>query len=129
MSVTMISERAMIPPLPIPWRERPTSRQVKFSATPATTAPTKKNSMDVRTRGLRPKIFENDAKLGCKTVYDVGQAFSVPKQGCLPVEDSRKAVPHQKASMAVPFRLCEIVCDIVSWKFLYWGARPYRQRH
>lgn len=47
----------------------------------------KKNERIARTKGLRPKIWESEAKLGWKTV-----------------EVRRKEVPDQKASMAVPPR-------------------------
>jgi len=64
MSVTITSLRAMIPPPPTPWIDRPTSIYVKFFATLATTVPTKKNVRAVSTSGLRPNMFEDDAKFG-----------------------------------------------------------------
>lgn len=91
-SVTMISVRAMIPPPPIPWIERPTRITVKLSATLATMAPAVKKTNATRISALRPKMSEREAKLGWKTV-DV----------------RRKDVPDQKASIALPWSFSEMI--------------------
>lgn len=57
----------MSPPPPIPWMERPASMLVKLFARPAIMVPTKNKVSETRTRGLRPKILENEAKFGWKT--------------------------------------------------------------
>lgn len=84
-SVTTISVKATSPPPPIPCKERPTSKGPKLLDADAMTAPTKKKTSATMIVGLRPKICENDAKLGWKTVLV-----------------SRKLVPLQNASIAVP---------------------------
>lgn len=62
-------------------------------ATAATMAPMVKKTRATMTKGLRPKMCENDAKFGWKTV-----------------EVSKKDVPAQKASMAVPFSAWAMIC-------------------
>jgi len=47
-SVTMISVRAMMPPPPMPWRERPARRTVKLLLTPQMMAPTVKKRRAVK---------------------------------------------------------------------------------
>ena len=84
-SVTTISVKAISPPPPIPWSERPTNKGPKLFETDATMAPTKKKTRATMITGLRPKICEKEAKLGWKMV-----------------EVRRKDVPAQKASIAVP---------------------------
>lgn len=69
----------------MPCSERPTSKGPKLLDTDATIAPTKKKTSATIIVGLRPKICENDAKLGWKIVLV-----------------SKKEVPAQKASIAVP---------------------------
>ncbi len=91
-SVTTISVSAISPPPPIPCSERPTSRGPKFFETPATIAPTRKKTRATMMTCLRPKMCEKLAKLGWKMV-----------------EHSRKEVPAQNASIAVPFSFCAII--------------------
>lgn len=85
MSVTTISVKAIKPPPPTPCSERPTRRVVKLLATAQIMAPTVKNTKAVKIMGFRPKMWEKEAKLGWKMV-----------------EQRRKEVPDQKASMAEP---------------------------
>jgi hypothetical protein len=85
--VTITSLRAIKPPPPTPWIERPTSICVKSLATEQITVPTKKSVRAVSTSGRRPKMPDSEAKLGWKTV-----------------EERRNEVPLQKASIAVPLR-------------------------
>lgn len=87
-----ISVREIMPPPPTPWMLRPTKREVKFWASAPTIAPTVKKRRATRRRGLRPSIYESEAKVGWKAV-----------------EDRRNDVPHQKAAMALPWRDSEII--------------------
>jgi hypothetical protein len=91
-SETTISVSTIIPPPPMPWMERPTSMTVKLFATAATMAPTEKKAKETNTIGLRPKMCENEAKFGWKTV-DV----------------RRNDVPDQNASIAEPFSFCAMI--------------------
>jgi hypothetical protein len=115
----MISVRAIMPPPPTPWIERPTRITVKLSATAATIEPTVKNSKASRIKGFLPKIFEKDAKLGWNTV-----------------EHSRNEVPAQKASIAVPCSFSAMIgsateIDVASSaaaSVIYRGQRCRKQR-
>lgn len=84
----------MMPPPPIPWTVRPTSKSVNPLATAARMAPTVKKTNASRTIGFLPKMSENNPKLGCRTV-----------------EASKKEVPDQNASMAEPRSFCEMICS------------------
>ena len=84
-SVTTISVKAIRPPPPMPCSERPTRRTANSLATAQMMAPTVKKTKAVKIMGLRPKMWEKEAKLGWKMV-----------------EQSKKDVPDQKASMAEP---------------------------
>lgn len=95
-SVTTISVRAISPPPPMPCKERPTRRVENSLATAQTIAPTRKNTKPVRIIGLRPKMWEKEAKLGWKMV-----------------EQSKNDVPDQKASMADPLSF---------WAMIYQGS-------
>ena len=81
----MISVNAISPPPPMPWMDRPTSNVAKFRASAETRAPTRKRARPVKIIGFRPKMWEKEAKFGWKMV-----------------EQSKKEVPDQKASIAVP---------------------------
>ncbi len=91
-SVTTMSVSTSSPPPPIPCRERPTSNVAKSFATPATIAPIIKRTRAVIITGFRPKMWEKEAKFGWKIV-----------------EQRRKEVPDQKASIAVPLSLSVII--------------------
>ena len=93
-SVTMISISTNKPPPPTPCRERPTSSVAKSFATAATIAPIKKKTRAIRIIGFRPKMWEKEAKFGWKMV-----------------EQRRKEVPDQKASIAVPLSLSAMICS------------------
>ena len=79
-SVTRISVRTRIPPPPMPCRDRPSKRTVKLFARAAVIAPAVKSKRAASITGLRPEMWEKEAKLGWNTV-----------------EVSRKDVPDQKA--------------------------------
>lgn len=74
--------------------------------------PMVKSVIAMRSRGLRPKISENDAKAGWKTVLE-----------------RRKDVPAQKASMAVPWSLDAMmgratemeVASRATTRVIWWG--------
>lgn len=70
----------------------PTSNVGMLVATEAMIVSTMKITSDARITGWRPMIWEKDAQDGWKTV-----------------EQSKKLVPHQKASMALPFSFVAIV--------------------
>lgn len=91
-SVTTISVRTIRAPPPIPCRERPTSKVAKSFATPATIAPIMNRTRATIITGFRPKMWEKEAKFGWKTV-----------------EQRRKEVPDQKASIAVPLSLSVMI--------------------
>jgi hypothetical protein len=91
-SQAMISVKAITPPPPIPWTDRPTRMTVKFLATAATIAPTPKRTREPRMRGLRPKMWLKFPIMGWNTVLV-----------------SRKLVPDQKASIALPPRVCAMI--------------------
>ncbi len=63
-SVMRISVREMMPPPPIPWMLRPIKREVIFWASAQTIAPTVKKTRARRSKGLRPKRWESEAKVG-----------------------------------------------------------------
>jgi hypothetical protein len=86
-----------MPPPPTPWIHLPTRICVKSFAIPATREPTKKNVMEKRRIGRRPKMVLNVAVVGWKTVLA-----------------RRKEVPLQKACIAVPWRVFDII-----WLILY----------
>ncbi len=91
-SVTTISVSTSKPPPPIPCKERPTSNVAKLFATPATIAPIIKRTRAIIITGFRPKMWEKEAKFGWKMV-----------------EQRRKEVPDQKASIAVPLSLSAMI--------------------
>lgn len=64
ISVTKISVKAINPPPPIPWNDLPTSRVPKSFDRAATMAPMRKKTRATITIGFRPKMCENEAKLG-----------------------------------------------------------------
>jgi hypothetical protein len=88
---------------------------VKLFATAETMAPTQKNKMDVNTAGRRPKIFDNDAKLGWKTIKYLSFLL-LGSRVCYiaPVEQSRNEVPAQKASMAVPLSSSAMIYNVLA---------------
>jgi hypothetical protein len=92
MSVTMTYVRATIPPPPIPWTDRPTRSVAELLATEAMIVPIVKITMDTSSTGFRPMICENEAHDGWKTV-----------------EVRRNEVPAQKASIAVPLIVWEMI--------------------
>jgi hypothetical protein len=85
MSVRRISVRAIMPPPPTPWIERPDSISVKLWETPHMIAPAAKKVNAANKAALRPNECEKETNVGWKTV-DV----------------RRNEVPAQKASIAVP---------------------------
>ena len=91
-SVTTISVSTINAPPPIPCRERPTSNVAKLFASPQTMAPTIKKTREIIITGFRPKMWEKEAKFGWKIV-----------------EQRRKEVPDQKASIAVPLSLSAMI--------------------
>ncbi len=100
-SVTRISVKAINPPPPMPWNDLPTRSVPKSLARAATRAPIRKKIRPTITIGLRPKMCENEAKLGWKIV-----------------EHRRKDVPDQNASIAVPLSLCAMIWRAQSIKWL-----------
>lgn len=78
------------------------SISVKLCARPATSAPTKKSTIEMMMSGRRPKILDRVAVLGWKTVL-VRMVDSKTAGDCIPVEQRRNEVPLQKASIAEPF--------------------------
>lgn len=81
----MISVKLMIPPAPIPCQLLPTRSTTKLFAAAEIIEPARKEIMAVINSGLRPNIWENEPKLGIMTV-----------------DESKKLVPAQKASIAEP---------------------------
>jgi hypothetical protein len=79
------SDRAIIPPTPVPCIHLPTSITVKFFEIPQRIAPSVKRKSATRRSALRPKRSDRERKFGWQTV-----------------EARRNDVPVQRASIAVP---------------------------
>lgn len=91
-SAMRTSVRAMIPPPPTPWMQRPTSITGILLHIAATIEPTVKATIAPKRVHFLPKMSDIMLNVGWNTV-----------------EATRKEVPAQKASMAVPLRASAIV--------------------
>lgn len=108
ISAMSMAVRVIIPPPPIPCRDRPISMWVKFWATPATIAPIVNHAIATSTKGFRPNKSDSEEKTGWKTKC-VLVMFSFQLDPDVPAEHSVKEVPVQNASIAVPPSSCDIV--------------------